>query len=555
MKQVSKVVALAISCLTADIAAGNTVSCSFTSISSDITVNTTLSAGTLYRIEGCVHVKAGYTLSIPAGTVVMFEKASHAGLVIDKGAYILVQGTDIAPVVFTSDQQPGSRSPGDYSGLLINGKATNNFPSHNMTTNDRTCNIDAGGTIDNDSSGMIRYLRIEFPESVTFASVGERTILEHIQVSYAEKSGFQFWGGTAQAQKLLAYNARANDFEFYFGNRSQIQASAGLRLDPAMHTGVPPFSNGIVIANNNDALHNFAGTPESHPILNKISLIHAGFCTDEDRSSNFKNAVLAFQNARMNIYNSVFTGWPTGLRLAGSETMVNATASPQLIQFEANTLHNHMTEYTHDDLWVTGGCASDMEEWITHTGACSQRWNELSPDIIGYDASVCEDLCGNNIPSFIMTGAPLGDTAFYRIPELATRNFFTPSGFRGAFDKTTDWTQDWTNFCPQNTAYCTEDIYKDLTGMQSIEPQDQKLGIFPNPAEKQAQAVFYVHEKGQVTLSVINPMGQTVRHQHHDAEKGLYKIPVGTDGLGSGLYIIKIRSTRGEVMEGKIVIP
>jgi len=230
--------------------AQNEVTCTFTSINSNITTNTSLSATTLYRVEGCIHVTSGITLTVPAGATVLFEKTSDASLIVDKGAYIQVLGTSNNPVKFTSDQQPGFRNPGDYSGLVINGKATNNFSGNAMTISGRTCSSDAGGSDDDDSSGVLKYLRLEYSGyGITLASVGRKTILEDIMVSYPERNAFEFLGGTAQAKRLIAFNAVQNDFVFNYGNRSKVQQALGLRLDASANYSTAPFSNGVLIAN------------------------------------------------------------------------------------------------------------------------------------------------------------------------------------------------------------------------------------------------------------------------------------------------------------------
>src|ERR1700761_113262 len=109
MKRIS-IIAIACSFISGTAIAQHEVTCGFTSITSNITTNTTLSSSVLYRLEGCIHVVNGVTLTIPQGTVIMGEKASTATLIIDKGAQLVSQGTSTNPVIFTSDQQPSYRA-------------------------------------------------------------------------------------------------------------------------------------------------------------------------------------------------------------------------------------------------------------------------------------------------------------------------------------------------------------------------------------------------------------------------------------------------------------
>ncbi len=147
--------------------AQNAVECSYTSISSNITTNTTLSASTLYRLEGCIHVTSGHTLTIPAGTRIMGKKdASSPGmLIIDKGATLSASGTSSNPIIFTSDQTPTHKNPGDWAGIVIEGKATNNVSGGIISIENRACSIEGGvasGANDADNSGTLQYIRIEY---------------------------------------------------------------------------------------------------------------------------------------------------------------------------------------------------------------------------------------------------------------------------------------------------------------------------------------------------------------------------------------------------------
>lgn len=537
--------------------AQNVVDCPFTSITSDITTNTTLSASTLYRIEDCIHVTSGATLTIPAGTKVMFEKSSNAGLNIDKGAYLIVEGTSGSPVVFTSDQEPGQRNRGDYSGLVINGKATNNFSSNAMTTENRTCNVDAGGTNDNDSSGVVKFLRIEYAEhGLTLASVGRKTVIENIMVSYPEMSAYEFLGGTAQAKRLIALNAKENDFVFNYGNRSKVQQAFGLRLDAAANYGSAPNSNGILIANNDNAGSSYAGTPQTRPVLDKFTLLGPAYCGGTGLSSNFKNAVLAYHNAQLGMYHSVLSSWPTGFRIEDASTLTNATASPQLLKFEANSFDNNTTDYSHNGTWVTGSCASDIVNWMTNVGACSQRYNEFSPGSLGYDASICDDYCTSNIPSFLVSGSDLGSTQYGNISELNSDAFFTTSSYRGAFDATTDWTADWTAFCPQEKDYCpSEQRMGGTTGInKSSLTQDNGLVLSPNPGSGLANAAFTSGQAGLVDITVVNGMGQVVRSFTKVVTTGKQKINLNTEGLATGMYILRLNLPEGKTLQARILL-
>ena len=82
-------------------------------LTGDISADKTLDASKKYLLKGFVYVTKGAKLTIPAGTVVMGDKASKGTLVITRGSKIDAQGTATKPVVFTSSFAAGTRQAGD----------------------------------------------------------------------------------------------------------------------------------------------------------------------------------------------------------------------------------------------------------------------------------------------------------------------------------------------------------------------------------------------------------------------------------------------------------
>ena len=81
-----------------------------------------------YVLRGAVFVRDGGTLNIQAGTWVIGEAGSVGSLVVERGGRLNAVGTREQPIVFTSDQAPGTRARGDWGGLIINGRAPINVP-------------------------------------------------------------------------------------------------------------------------------------------------------------------------------------------------------------------------------------------------------------------------------------------------------------------------------------------------------------------------------------------------------------------------------------------
>ncbi|MFM7585493.1 MAG: hypothetical protein ACKO6M_00550, partial [Bacteroidota bacterium] len=134
-------------------------------VTADITTNTTWTKDKVYILNGYRYVKDGATLTIEPGTVIRGDKASKGTLIIARTGKINAVGTQCEPIVFTSNEPVGSRTYGDWGGVVILGSALINVPGGTAQIEGGLLGADAvyGGTNDDDSSGVMRYVRIEFP--------------------------------------------------------------------------------------------------------------------------------------------------------------------------------------------------------------------------------------------------------------------------------------------------------------------------------------------------------------------------------------------------------
>jgi hypothetical protein len=133
-------------------------------ISGDITVNQTWTANNKYLLSGFVYVKNA-TLTIEPGTVIKGISGTKAALIIERGAKIIAQGTATKPIVFTSDKPAGQRTYGDWGGLVLCGYGLTNKHDTGNGIGIAEGGIGSlyGGTNPNDNSGILQYIRIEFP--------------------------------------------------------------------------------------------------------------------------------------------------------------------------------------------------------------------------------------------------------------------------------------------------------------------------------------------------------------------------------------------------------
>jgi len=152
---------------------------------------TTLTADKEWILKGYVYVADGATIVVQPGTKIVSDLAEKGALIIERGGKILAEGTAVKPIVFTSAKPAGEKSPGDWGGIVILGKATTNRVTE--PTIEGGIGRPYGGTDDLDNSGILKYVRIEYagiaalPNSeinaLTLGAVGSGTTIDHIPMT------------------------------------------------------------------------------------------------------------------------------------------------------------------------------------------------------------------------------------------------------------------------------------------------------------------------------------------------------------------------------------
>src|SRR5206468_1522 len=122
-------------------------------------------------VDGLTFVNPGAVLTVHPGAKIAGRKTSSSGdpsvLVVARDAKINAAGTVGNVILFTSDQAaslggPGG-SPADWGGVELLGRAPVNFPGGTGNAEGLPLGIGIfGGNEPNDSSGVIRYSKIEF---------------------------------------------------------------------------------------------------------------------------------------------------------------------------------------------------------------------------------------------------------------------------------------------------------------------------------------------------------------------------------------------------------
>ncbi len=205
----------------------------------NITTNTILYKKNTYLLQGNVYVINNAVLTIEPGTIIKGDAESAGTLVITKGAMIVADGKETDPIVFTSNKVV--RKPGDWGGIVLLGDAPiNKFGG----TASLPLDLDPartlyGGTNNTANSGILRFVRVEFAgkkvkgfkefNGITFAGVGNKTVLDNVMCSFSGDDSFEFYGGEVNMSKMVSYKSTDDDFDFSQGAQVNLDNSLTIR--------------------------------------------------------------------------------------------------------------------------------------------------------------------------------------------------------------------------------------------------------------------------------------------------------------------------------------
>ena len=390
-----------------------------------------------FVLKGYVYFEDGSELNIAAGATIKSDVSDKGALIIERGAKINAMGTAAKPIVFTSGKAVGQRLPGDWGGIIILGKAPTNRTTE--PTIEGGVGKNFGGTVSNDNSGTLKYVRIEFagiaaqPNSeingLTLGGVGSGTTIEYVQTVYANDDAFEIFGGTVNAKYLVAYATADDDFDFDFGYTGRIQFGVALRDPSFIDAG--DAGNGVEC--DNDATGTNA-TPLTRPVLSNFTFVGPNVDNTASKNHNFANRFRRATNFVLN--NSVLIGWMKGgLSLESDGTYSSLVGASPTSQFRNNLLHANTASYRIGSVTVTGASATAVQ-----TAAESNATVTLTA---AADAKLTDPFNLTNPNLLPATGSPaLTGAAF--AGDL-TNAFFTSTTYRGAFG-TTNWMSGWTSF-------------------------------------------------------------------------------------------------------------
>ena len=293
-----------------------------------LTEDLTLKQGETYMLESSLQVVAPATLTIEPGVTIIADESAGSDniiyILIEQGARIMAEGTASEPIVMTSE----NKEPGAWGGLHICGKAHTNADGE---TTSEIGNAPYGGNEDNDDSGVLKYIRIEYSglaldseheaNGISLYGVGAGTQISYIYVVDGSDDGIEFFGGSANIDHCVVENCTDDSYDWTEGWDGSAEYIIAYQSVAECDCLMECDNNG----DNNDA------TPVANPTIRYATFIgnnssenHRGLRLREGTYVNLSNAlvcgkpdpitldtpqtVASFDNGKSSISNTVIVG-------------------------------------------------------------------------------------------------------------------------------------------------------------------------------------------------------------------------------------------------------
>jgi len=519
-----------------------------------LTQTITLSSKKVYQLRKVLYVEDGATLRIEPGTVILGDPTDVSAIVIQRGGKIYAKGTPTAPIVMTSGFAPGNRDRGDWGGLVIAGKANTNLGEAALEGGLNVKYGPVNGVADDqDSSGVLEYVRIEFAgiaespdnelNSVTLGGVGSRTVINHVMVSYGGDDGFEWFGGTVNAKYLISYNIIDDDLDVDNGFRGKVQFVLVKRFPD-----IADQSNSQAIESDNDNKSSY-NQPYTAPVFANMTVV--GPIADTSFTSGTGNnkyhpkhltAIQIRRNSRTNVVNSVILGYPAGLELTNNNTVLAASNDSIMVRFnDFYGIKNNRFFYFGSGTAAQGSVDANWlakpeygNRFINNSGPISAYAN--IPGVFPGNLAEFNPLPSSNA-EFLSNADWTASNAAVNLND----QFFDKVSYRGAFH-TERWDLPWAEYDPVNKIYTSVNDDNAIKMNKNI-----TIEAAPIPANDYSVITYSLPENQNVTVRLIDATGSLnssfFTNEYQNA--GVHQFVLNTSSLPAGIYYLQVITAKG----------
>ena len=373
--------------------------------STNITGNVNWTANNSYVLQNVVEVKDGGVLTIDPGTCVFADANQEPSvLIVRQGGRLEAAGTASQPIVFSSanntalfdvgttfQDSPGNPAAGDWGGILIIGKASCNgltddptgaegdadgvpgdcevegvddtlpgLEDFDATDSDGVGRLLFGGDLsqgniptrtvtDNDNSGTLQFVRIEYAgfdlqgqqgsnsgnelNVLTLFSVGSGTTIENVQVKQGLDDGVELFGGSVNLRNVVATYIQDDSIDYSYGwngNAQFIVVQQTPSSDPNSDRGFEVDGNEAEASETSD----YELNPRTKPNIYNITLIGDG----DGRGQTQRRGTEGL------LQNGLVSAFATGLDVDDAETFDGCTGDANGALFFDNFTHSDGTD-------------------------------------------------------------------------------------------------------------------------------------------------------------------------------------------------------------------
>lgn len=277
---------------------------SFQSVSGNVTSDITFTADENWILNGAIKVEPGATLTIEKGTNIYGAFGTETSyLSVQQGAKIMANGSSDEPIVFSTIRKLTSiPQPGDWGGLILNGRGIINEPG-GVTEGEGGSGL-FGGSIENDNSGTLKYVIVEYGgkvlgtdnemNNISLNGCGSNTIVDNIQALYGNDDGIEIFGGSVNVSHAISLGNGDDSFDWSLGWTGKGQFWVAQQSENAGDKGIE--------ADNNE--NNYLATPDTDPIVSNVTLIGSNDGDNENEGIELRHGT------KGKIYNAIVTNFP-----------------------------------------------------------------------------------------------------------------------------------------------------------------------------------------------------------------------------------------------------
>ena len=534
------------------------------------------SADSVYVLDGLVIVESGAELRIEAGTVVKAEDGTGtdaAALVIARGGKIFAEGTKAKPIIFTSVQDNISSDDlltyedrGLWGGIVILGHASTNNPGDaeqdykeiegvNELLPEGDSRAEYGGTMDDDSSGIIRYASIRHTginigetdgneiQGLTLGGVGSGTVLEYIEVYASGDDGVEFFGGTVNLKYFVSV----------FNSDDAIDWDQGWRGKGQFWFVLQGTDKAGAAAEQDGAGGDEFYTPYAIPRIYNVTYVGAG--SDASPESDRGEMLMFRDNTGGFYHNSIFTQFNTdkggyAIQIEDIDNSGSKTEDSRK-RFETGDIM-----LTHS-IWWDFGAGSEISDWINASDATfkSSIEDHLSNNTNNPGDPMLMGIERGTEPGGTLDPRPAASSDAFDMPMADypdNDDFFTSVEYVGAFGEM-NWMIGWTaldalgyigDMSTSIEQVVTEEIPSEIALRQN----------YPNPFNPATMIEFTLDRAQHVHLGVYDLSGRQITQLINAPQAtGTYRVMFHGTQLASGLYIYQLR-TESQVLTRKMML-